>query len=159
MGRSTTKGVRPCTKTGLHESRVGFPMPLGNALNPQARGVRASRPAPTPNWAFAAGTRGFTAMPFKGFLGPSSETADLTRILRRRLAFSVYHIFTEYSREFANFSIYLQFIHEGEYSPYTPVCPRTSCLCAGQEKGGGRLQLMPLGFPMLFPCRPVRAAK
>jgi len=28
-------------------------------------------PAPTPNWAFKASTRGFTDMPFKGFLGPS----------------------------------------------------------------------------------------
>ena len=88
-------------------------MPLGNALNPQARGVRAFRPAPTPNWAFAAGTRGFTAMPLKGFLGPSSEAADLTRILRRRLAGSVYHIPAEYSRDYAKFSIYLQIIHEG----------------------------------------------
>ena len=49
-------------------------------------------------------------MPFKGFLGPSSEAADLTRILRRRLAGSVYHIPAEYSRDYANFSIYLQFI-------------------------------------------------
>ena len=87
-------------------------MPLGNALNPQARGVRASRPAPTPNWAFAAGTRGFTAMPFEGFLGPPSEAADLTRILRRRLADSVYHISFGYSREYsAFFSYYLQVIH------------------------------------------------
>ena len=82
-------------------------MPLGNALNPQARGVRAFRPAPTPNWAFAAGTRGFTAMPFKGFLGPSSEAADLTRILRRRLAFLLYHIFYEYSRVYAEFFLYI----------------------------------------------------
>ncbi len=95
-------------------------MPLGNALNPQARGVRAFHPAPTPNWAFAAGTRGFTAMPFKGFLGPSSEAADLTRILRRRLAGSVYHIAAEYSRDYANFSIYLQFIHEGARSKSPP---------------------------------------
>ena len=28
-------------------------------------------PAPTPNWAFEAGTRGFKDVPFKGFLGPS----------------------------------------------------------------------------------------
>ncbi len=103
-GRVTTKGVRPPTRTGLHDRRVGFPMPLGNALRPQARGVRASRPAPTPNWAFAAGTRGFTAMPFKGFLGPSSEAADLTRILRRRSAGPVYHILPEYSREYSGFS-------------------------------------------------------
>lgn len=103
MGRSTAKGVRPCTKTGLHDRRVGFPMPLRNALRPQARGVRASHPAPTPNWAFAAGTRGFTAMPFEGFLGPSSEAADLTRILRRRLAEPVYHFFSAYSREYTEF--------------------------------------------------------
>ena len=112
MGRGTAKGVRPCTKTGLHDRRVGFPMPLGNALRPQARGVRAFRPAPTPNWAFAAGTRGFTAMPFKGFLGPSSEAADLTRILRRRSAGIVYHIRFEYSRDYTSFSIYLHCIHD-----------------------------------------------
>ena len=47
----TKKELLPCTRTGLHGSRVGLPMPLGNALNPQARGVRASLPAPTPNWA------------------------------------------------------------------------------------------------------------
>ena len=43
-------------------------------------------PAPTQNWAFQAGTTGFIDMPFGGFLGPPWETADLTRILRRRLA-------------------------------------------------------------------------
>ena len=87
-------------------------MPLENALRPQARGVRASRPAPTPNWAFAAGTRGFTAVPFEGFLGPSSETADLTRILRRRLAKTVYHNIPGYSRDYTNISISLQFIQD-----------------------------------------------
>ena len=84
-------------------------MPLGNALNPQVRGVRTFHPAPTPNWAFAAGTRGFTAMPFKGFLGPSSDPADLTRILHRHFAFLLYHIMCEYAREYANFTVYSHF--------------------------------------------------
>ena len=42
-GRLTTMGVRLCTITGLHGSRVGFPMPLGSALQPQA----ADKSAPT----------------------------------------------------------------------------------------------------------------
>ena len=41
-GRLTTMGVRLCTITGLHGSRVGFPMPLGSALQPQARIWHAS---------------------------------------------------------------------------------------------------------------------
>lgn len=43
-------------------------------------------PASTQDWASQADTRSFTGVPFGGFLGPPSETADLTRILRRRLA-------------------------------------------------------------------------
>ena len=35
-GRLTTMGVRLCTITGLHGSRVGFLMPLRSALQPQA---------------------------------------------------------------------------------------------------------------------------
>ena len=31
----TTRGVRLCTRAGLHESRVGTSMPLEGALNPQ----------------------------------------------------------------------------------------------------------------------------
>ena len=127
-GRVTAKGVRPRTRAGLHNRRVGFPMPLGNALRLQARGVRASRPAPTPNWAFAAGTRGFTAMPFKGFLGPSSEAADLTRILHRRLAGTVYHIPSEYASDHTKFSIYLQLIHNA------PFPSRRSALCGPIKK-------------------------
>ena len=50
-------------------------------------------------------------MPLKGFLGPSSEAADLTRILRRRLAHSVYHAATEYSREYAKIFVYLQIVY------------------------------------------------
>ena len=61
-------GSSLCTKTGLHIGRVGFSMPLEIALPTQA--IRFP-PASTPNWAFKADTRGFTVMPFKGFLGPS----------------------------------------------------------------------------------------
>ena len=50
-------------------------------------------------------------MPFKGFLGPSSETADLTRILRRRLARTVYHIPPDHSREYTKIFVYLQIIN------------------------------------------------
>ena len=46
-------------------------------------------PAPTRNWAYQAGTRGFIVVPFGGFLGPPSEAAVLTRILRRRSAIKV----------------------------------------------------------------------
>ena len=63
-----------------------------------ADGKRHLPPAPTPNWAFKAGTRGFKDMPFKGFLGPSWETADLTRILHRCLAYAVYTLSREYAR-------------------------------------------------------------
>ena len=82
---NTTMGVRLCTRTGLHRNRVGVTMPLEIALSPQARVTRFP-PAPTQHWAYQAGTRGFIDMPFEGFLGPPWETADLTRILRRRLA-------------------------------------------------------------------------
>ena len=79
-------GVRPRTRTGLHRNRVGLTMPLDIALSLQARETTGFPPAPTQNWAFQAGTTGFIDMPFRGFLGPPWETADLTRILRRRLA-------------------------------------------------------------------------
>ena len=82
---NTTMGVRPRTRTGLHGNRVGLTMPLESALSPQAHEMRFP-PAPTQNWAYQAGTTGFIDVPFRGFLGPPSETADLTRILRRRLA-------------------------------------------------------------------------
>ena len=82
---NTTQGVRLCTRTGLHGNRVGVTMPLEIALSPQAR-MACFPPAPTQNWAYQAGTRGFIDVPFRGFLAPPSETADLTRILRRRLA-------------------------------------------------------------------------
>ena len=78
-------GVRLCTRTGLHGNRVGVSMPLEIALSPQARKARFL-PASTQDWASQANTRSFTGVPFGGFLGPPSETADLTRILRRRLA-------------------------------------------------------------------------
>ena len=59
------------TRSGLHENRVGFPMPLEIALRTQAQQKLRFPPAPTPNWAFKADTRGFNDVPFKGFLGPS----------------------------------------------------------------------------------------
>lgn len=85
MDPLTTMGVRPRTRTGLHGNRVGVSMPLEIALSPQARKTRFL-PASTQDWASQADTRSFTGVPFGGFLGPPSETADLTRILRRRLA-------------------------------------------------------------------------
>ena len=46
-GRFTTRGVRPRTRSGLHGGRGRCPMPLGNALPPQARSVsRASHQHP-----------------------------------------------------------------------------------------------------------------
>ena len=83
---NTATGVRSCTRAGLHGNRVGVTMPLEIALSPQARKARFL-PASTQDWASQADTRSFTGVPFGGFLGPPSETADLTRILRRRLAF------------------------------------------------------------------------
>ena len=62
-------------------------MPLDIALSPQAQ--MRFLPASTQDWASQADTRSFTGVPFRGFLGPPSETADLTRILRRRLAHPV----------------------------------------------------------------------
>lgn len=85
MDPLTTMGVRPRTRTGLHGNRVGVSMPLEIALSPQAQKARFL-PASTQDWASQADTRSFTGVPFGGFLGPPSETADLTRILRRRLA-------------------------------------------------------------------------
>ena len=85
MDPLTTMVVRPRTRTGLHGNRVGVSMPLEIALSPQARKARFL-PASTQDWASQADTRSFTGVPFGGFLGPPSETADLTRILRRRLA-------------------------------------------------------------------------
>ena len=82
----TTVGVRPRTRTGLHGNRVVITMPLESALSPQAQAKPGFPPAPTRNWAYQAGTRGFIGVPFRGFLAPPSETDDLTRILRRRLA-------------------------------------------------------------------------
>lgn len=67
------------------ETGSGVSMPLEIALSPQARKARFL-PASTQDWASQADTRSFTGVPFGGFLGPPSETADLTRILRRRLA-------------------------------------------------------------------------
>ena len=74
--------------TLLHNNRS--PQKKGRDLHaiagrPSSAGALLHLPsAPTPNWAYEAGTKGFTVMPFKGFLGPSSEAADLTRILHRR---------------------------------------------------------------------------
>ena len=67
---NTTAGVRLCTRTGLHGNRVGITMPLESALSPQARSIPHCPPAPTQNWAYQAGTRGFIDVPFRGFLGP-----------------------------------------------------------------------------------------
>ena len=83
---NTTMGVRLRTITGLHGNRVGVTMPLEIALNPQVRENPHFPPAPTQHWAYQASTRGFIVVPLRGFLGPPSETAVLTRILRRRLA-------------------------------------------------------------------------
>lgn len=69
QAESTTMGVRLRTRAGLHGNRVGVTMPLEIALSPQARKARFP-PAPTQNWAYQAGTRGFTDVPFRGFLGP-----------------------------------------------------------------------------------------
>ena len=80
------KGVRLRTRTGLHENRVALSMPLDIALSSQAQKMRFP-PAPTQHWAYQASTKGFIVVPFGGFLGPPSETAVLTRILRRRSAF------------------------------------------------------------------------
>ena len=66
---NTTLGVRLCTRAGLHGNRVGITMPLESALSPQAR-MAHFPPAPTQNWAYQAGTRGFIGVPFRGFLGP-----------------------------------------------------------------------------------------
>ena len=63
-------GVRLCTRTGLHGNRVGVSMPLEIALSPQAQAKPGFPPAPTRNWAYQAGTRGFIGVPFRGFLGP-----------------------------------------------------------------------------------------
>lgn len=87
MDPLTTMGVRPRTRTGLHGNRVVITMPLESALSPQAQAKPGFPPAPTRNWAYQAGTRGFIGVPFRGFLAPPSETDDLTRILRRRLAY------------------------------------------------------------------------
>ena len=68
------------------------------ALSPQAQVKPRFPPAPTRNWAYQAGTRGFIVMPFREFLGSPSETADLTRILRRRSAqFSIAQIESIYN--------------------------------------------------------------
>ena len=92
-GRNTTLGVRPRTRTGLHGNRVVITMPLESALSPQAQAKPGFPPAPTRNWAYQAGTRGFIGVPFRGFLAPPSEADDLTRILRRRLAgYSIAHL-------------------------------------------------------------------
>ena len=80
-GSTSTHKNRSPRKQG----RVGVSMPLEIALSPQARKTRFL-PASTQDWASQADTRSFTGVPFGGFLGPPSETADLTRILRRRLA-------------------------------------------------------------------------
>ena len=66
---NTAMGVRLCTRAGLHENRVGVTMPLEIALSSQARAA-CFPPAPTQNWAYQAGTRGFIGVPFRGFLGP-----------------------------------------------------------------------------------------
>ena len=66
---NTAMGVRLCTRAGLHGNRVGVTMPLEIALSPQAR-MACFPPAPTQNWAYQAGTRGFIGVPFRGFLGP-----------------------------------------------------------------------------------------
>ena len=115
MDPLTTMGVRPRTRTGLHGNRVGVSMPLEIALSPQARKARFL-PASTQDWASQADTRSFTGVPFGGFLGPPSETADLTRILRRRSALfsiprieSIYNIFCIYKLQIFFTYVYYSF--------------------------------------------------
>ena len=57
-------------------------MPLEGALNPQVWYL-ATPPSSTHPKLGVRGTRGFTVVPLKGFLGPSYKAADLTRILHR----------------------------------------------------------------------------
>ena len=76
----------------MHKSRSPRKQGRGNHAignRPESASAAWPRfpPAPTQNWAYQAGTRGFIGVPFRGFLAPPSETDDLTRILRRRLAF------------------------------------------------------------------------
>jgi hypothetical protein len=88
-GSIAIREVLPRTRSGLHVNRVVVSMPLEIALKTQTH--KRLPPAPTPNWAFEAGTTGFVDMPFEGFLGPSWETAVLTRILRRRIEKTMHH--------------------------------------------------------------------
>ena len=79
-GSTSMHKNRSPRKQGRHHHAIE------SALSPQAQAKPGFPPAPTQNWAYQAGTRGFIGVPFRGFLGPPSETDDLTRILRRRLA-------------------------------------------------------------------------
>ena len=76
--------------TSAHKNRSPRKQGRGNHAignRPGSASVKARfLPASTQDWASQADTRSFTGVPFGGFLGPPSETADLTRILRRRLA-------------------------------------------------------------------------
>ena len=83
--------------TSAHKSRSPRKQGRGNHAignRPGSASVKARfLPASTQDWASQANTRSFTGVPFRGFLGPPSETADLTRILRRRLALvSIAHL-------------------------------------------------------------------
>jgi hypothetical protein len=93
-------------------------MPLEIALNSQVRKAHFP-PAPTRNWAYQASTRGFIDVPFGGFLGPPSETAFLTRILRRCLAHTVYHA----SHKYTTYSVY------ANYNFLKKVTGKNCCFC------------------------------
>ena len=145
MDPLTTMGVRPRTRTGLHGNRVGVTMPLEIALSPQARKTRFL-PASTQDWASQADTRSFTGVPFGGFLGPPSETADLTRILRRRLA----HISIAHLAAICNhFCIYTMLIIRGtglrkNSREIAPGCPRYLLFPLGKAFSQGRQEAVPV---------------
>ena len=99
MARCTALQVQICFvhgsayhsgSTSAHKNRSPRKQGRGNHAignRPGSASVKARfLPASTQDWASQANTRSFTGVPFRGFLGPPSETADLTRILRRRLA-------------------------------------------------------------------------
>ena len=70
-----TQAEIPRGSTSVHKNRS--PRKQGRvdhaiAHRPESASAKKTRfpPAPTQNWAYQAGTRGFIDMPFRGFLGP-----------------------------------------------------------------------------------------
>lgn len=82
-----TQAEIPQGSTSVHKNRSPRKQGRGNHAignRPEsASAITRFPPAPTRNWAYQASTRDFIDVPFRGFLGPPSETAVLTRILRR----------------------------------------------------------------------------